>query len=588
MPARPATDAVSAQILDANQQAALEQLVSSLDAGQLTWVAEYLKDLAASQHSTPASNPPIAIVHASQTGNGTRVAQRLHAELTKLGISAELWDVRRLKVARLMQMKRATFVVSTHGEGEPPDSAQIFYRELMSKRAPRLEGFQFSVLALGDRGYEHFCKTGRDVDARLGELGATRLLSRIDCDLDYEAPVQKWITDIGHAFRLEPRTAPTVRLATPTPVVASRVTSTPATVVANEKITGRASSKDVRHIELQFNNARFQYQSGDSISVAPRNASDLVDALVERAALSAASEVNIAGETMTLREALAAHLEITVLTPPLLGSYAAHSKDVRFAEMLANPAATREYSKGRDLIDLMTDYPPRALTAEALIGILRKLPRRSYSIASSLQTNPSQVHLTVGLVEYETHGRQRRGIASNFLADLPIDATLDIHLEENANFRPPSDPTQSMIMIGAGTGIAPYRAFIEDWEARGASGQTWLLFGDRTLRSDFLYQSEWLDYRERGLLSRLDLAFSRDSGQKVYVQHRLRQHASEIYRWLESGAYLYVCGDANHMARDVHTALLEVIQTERNCDPEAAFDYVGTLTEQGRYQRDVY
>ncbi|MDA8108897.1 MAG: flavodoxin domain-containing protein [Betaproteobacteria bacterium] len=579
------------------QREALEALLKSLDGYQLNWLGGYLSGLASAARATPqvaapAPGEPILVVYASQTGHATGLAERLAAALASRGLRAEARDARHVRVSRLNQYKQLVLVASTHGEGDPPDAARLFYRDLASERAPRLDSVEYAVLALGDQGYEHFCKFGRELDSRLEQLGGKRLLERLDCDVDYEVPAAAWIERAIERLAAGRERAPVLRLAAaarggsvraPRAVAAARVER-------NQRITARDSSKEVRHVELAFEDGELAYEPGDSVSVAPRNDPALVAALLERLGLDPAAQVRVRERSLALGEALESALEVGALARPVIERYAALSEAGALRGLLGEDAreALRAFLRGRDLLDLVEEYPPRGLDAQALADLLRPLQPRSYSIASSRLANPGEAHLTVGVVRYSARARTRHGVASGHLARRAPGARLELRLAPNRNFRLPADPGSAIVMIGAGTGIAPYRAFVEEREARGARGKAWLVFGERNFRSDFLYQSEWLEYRKRGLLTRIDVAFSRDQAAKEYVQHRLLENGRELYRWIEDGAHLYVCGDAARMAPDVEVALARLVAEARGVDREEASAYLQALAEQGRYQRDVY
>jgi len=491
-------------------------------------------------------------------------------------------------------------LVSTHGEGEPPDNARGFYEFLYSKRAPQLENLQFSVLALGDTSYEFFCQTGKDLDKRLEELGAKRLSPRVDCDLDYDDSVAEWFEGvIGslnaclNAPAIAANAVQTAEGLESQESVYSRNNPFKAEVLENLNLNGRGSDRETRHLELSLEGSSLKFEPGDSLGVYPQNHPELVDAIIDTMGWSPEEIVpfNKKGDEGALREALLHHYEITVLTKPLLEQVVLLSSSNGLRELLApgHEQELKEYIKGRDLLDLIEDFSPWDVPARSFVTILRKLPARLYSIASSHKANPEEVHFTVRAVRYQTHGRDRYGVCSVHCAERvqPGD-TLPIYIQHNPNFKLPANPDTPIIMIGPGTGVAPFRSFLEEREELGAEGKSWLIYGDRHFVTDFLYQTDWQRMLKDGVLSKLDVAFSRDTEEKVYVQHRILEKSRELYEWLQEGAHLYICGDEKHMAHDVHSALITVIQQEGGMSPEEAVAYLDNMQQAERYQRDVY
>ena len=540
--------------------------------------------------------PEIAVLFGSQTGNAEKLARLLHGRLLEEGFAARLEGMDSYKPARLKREACLIAVVSTHGEGDPPDNALQFYEFLHGRKAPKLEGLRYSVLALGDTSYEFFCKTGRDIDSRLAELGAIRLHPRVDCDVDYEEAAARWMEDIISALRQTrgPRAEAAIpHSAGPEPVTAySRKYPFPATLLESIPLTGPGSSKDVRHIELSIEDSGLTYEPGDALGVVPSNWPERVAELIDALGLTPETPVTEPdGAELSLETALLHHYEITAITRPFLERYAELAESRELAELLKkeNRTQLRDFIYGREILDVVQGYPVPGITAQRFVALLRKLPARLYSIASSLNANPGEAHLTVAVVRYESHGHQRQGVASTFLADRVNESgQVPVYVNSNPNFRLPKDPDTPIIMIGPGTGVAPFRAFLAEREATGASGRNWLFFGDRNFSSDFLYQREWLDHRKNGLLTRIDVAFSRDDADKIYVQHRMLEKSRELYGWLEEGAHFYVCGDAERMAPDVHETLLSIVAKEGGFSRERAEDYVKELQSAKRYQRDVY
>ena len=584
--------------LTPQQWQTLKRLVEGLSREQVLWASGYLAGCAETRPvGAPLARatelqPGITVLFGSQTGNAEKLAEMLHARLLQQGLTARLESMGSYKTAQLKRDRYLLVIVSTHGEGDPPDNAQVFYEFLHGKKAPRLESLQFAVLALGDTSYEHFCKIGRDFDSRLESLGATRLHPRADCDVDYEETAEAWMEGVLSTLG-QPRERRVEMAAAAEPACAySKKHPFPATLRENLRLTGRGSSKDVRHIELSIADSGLCFEPGDSLGIIPGNWPQRVADLLECLHLDPqATVVNSDGAETTLEKALLHEYEITTLTRPFLEKYWELSESRELAGLLMeeNRALLRDFLHGREIIDVVRSFPVNGITAGQFLALLRKLPPRLYSIASSHNANPDEVHLTVAVVRYESHGLQRQGVASTFLADrVPEDGQVPVYVDSNPNFRLPQDPQAPIIMVGPGTGVAPFRAFLAEREVTGATGKNWLFFGDRNFHSDFLYQLEWLDYRSSGLLNRIDVAFSRDGEEKVYVQHRMLEDSRELYAWLEEGAYFYVCGDAQQMAPDVHAALVDIVAKEGGYGHERAKDYVKELQAAKRYQRDVY
>jgi len=571
--------------------AALQQVVERFDRTQLIWSSGFLAGLAGSTAPVAISDEPTPetwhVFFATETGNSREIAQQLANSSKTAGLKTELHDLRDTRPKVLKKIRHAVFVLATHGLGEPAEGSEAFFDFWFSAKAPKLAELDYSILALGDSSYADFCEIGRLFDARLGELGATRVVERVECDLDFESPATDWAQEI---LRHAQETA--VKVDAPRVAHLSAVPASPAysrrkpyhsEILTRQAITGRGSSKDVRHIELDLEESGLVYQPGDSLAVLPTNSTQIVDALLNAVELKDDDVVTIDGEPASLRDALTSGKEITTLSRPILDAAADSHPELQ--EILADREQFADYLDTRQLIDLIQEYPVD-WKPQQLADALRKLTPRSYSIASSPDAVPDEAHLTVGIVNYEKFGRQHWGTASNFLIS---DAThAPVFVEPNENFRLPSDGDAPIIMVGAGTGVAPYRAFVQHRREHGHDGRNWLIFGDRNVSSDFLYQLEWLRYRKDGLLTNLDVAFSRDQSGKDYVQHRLKENGAQIYSWLEEGAQFYVCGDAKYMAGDVHDALQSILQQHGGLNDEQAQEYLNTLRRERRYQRDVY
>jgi sulfite reductase (NADPH) flavoprotein alpha-component len=587
-----------AGIVDDAGLSRLDSATEGLTAEQLLWASGYLAGLARSSTVTlsPASagdpRARLTILYGSQTGNGRKVAQGLQRSAAARGLAVELVNMADYATARLKRESLLAVVVSTHGEGDPPDDALELDRFLAGRRVPSLDSLRYSVLALGDSSYQNFCQTGRDFDARLAAAGARRLAPLVECDLDFEAPSQSWsarLLDEAEALlgRSEPAAGPMLRVVPPPPRFSSSLPFE-AELLVNQRLTGRGSSKDVRHLEIGLDGSGLEWQPGDSLGVLIRNPDRLVEPLLEALALDGDAQLGPAGRT--LREELAERREITVLNRPFLDAWAVAEPSGNLTATLAaaSGGALGRWLQARQVIDVLREFPA-GVTPQQFVAMLRPLPPRLYSIASAREFAEDEVHLTVAVLNYQAFGQAHWGAASSWLAfDRRESDLLRVYLEPNERFRLPANDDAAVIMVGPGTGIAPFRAFLQARETRGATGRNWLLFGDRQFATDFLYQAEWLRYRKRGLLARLDVAFSRDQPEKRYVQHRMLESSREIWSWLEDGAHLYVCGDASRMAPDVDRALRRIVATEGGRDEDGVEDYLAQLRRAGRYQRDVY
>ncbi|WP_367299723.1 NADPH-dependent assimilatory sulfite reductase flavoprotein subunit [Hafnia alvei] len=588
--------------LTPEQLAKLQSAIGEFSPHQLAWLSGYFWGMVNQQPGTvavtpaPAAAASITVISASQTGNARRVAEQLRDDLTAAGLGVTLVNAGDYKFKQIAQEKLLLVVASTQGEGEPPEEAVALHKYLFSKKAPQMAGTAFAVFGLGDTSYENFCQTGKDFDARLAELGGERLFDRADADVDFKSAAEAWRKQIVDVLqqRVPQATAAQVQVSVAGSV--AQIVSSPyskespltASLAVKQKITGRNSDKDVRHIEIDLGESGLSYQPGDALGVWYHNDPDLVEEIIGLIWRTGDEMVTIDDQTMTLREALAERLELTQNTTVIVEKYAALSRDERLIELLADKHQLQQYAQTTPLPDMIRQAPAD-LDAEQLVALLRPLTPRLYSIASSQEEVGSEVHITVGVVRYEVDGRARTGGASGYLADrLEEDGELRVFIEHNDNFRLPANPQTPVIMIGPGTGIAPFRAFIQQREAEGAEGLNWLFFGNPHFTEDFLYQVEWQRFVKDGVLSRIDLAWSRDQKHKVYVQDKLREQGAEVWRWIEQGAHIYVCGDANRMAKDVEQALLELLAEHGGMDAEQADEFLSELRVERRYQRDVY
>lgn len=563
---------------------------SPFEPHQRTFVEGFLAALhsvrkAHSVVQTPTSTQgcPLTILYGSQSGNCEALAKQTRNGARRRGFEPKVMPLDSFDFASLAEIKHLLILCSTFGEGDPPDNAKKFTAWIFSDEAPKLPELCFSVCALGDQSYTHFCKAGLDIDSRMAELGAQRLSDCALCDVDYDDPFAAWNASVfEHPSMVEAVEA------SGGPIVAgneeavekaassswSKANPFPATLLRVQRLSGAGSAKEVNHIEISLAGSGMDYEVGDALGVWPVNCHEAVEAILLAGNFNGEEVVNFKGESWPLRAALLRKTDLHVLTPAVR-----QTMDLPCEE---------DWLRDRHLLDVFIDFAPQ-VTAQTLVDSLRPLQPRLYSIASSPKTHPGQVHLTVGAVRYELHGRPRKGVASTFLANrLNPGGTVGVYLQKSAHFRLPKDPSLPIIMVGPGTGIAPFRAFVEERIAIGASGQSWVFFGDQHEASDFLYR-DWLEQSaNNGSLSKLDLAWSRDTSEKIYVQHKMLAAGAELYDWLESGAHFYVCGDAARMARDVDHALKQIICQHAGCTEEDAQAYVDRLIDEHRYQRDVY
>ncbi|MCG7436925.1 assimilatory sulfite reductase (NADPH) flavoprotein subunit [Lysinibacillus sp. FSL M8-0216] len=576
----------------------LNELLPQLTLEQKIWLNGYLSAPQATQEAVvetiPAAAPitkTMTILYGSQTGNSQGLAEKYASLLKAQNVDVTVSSLGKFKASNLKKITNLLLIVSTHGEGDPPDQAIQFYEFLHSKRAPKLEHLQYAVLALGDSSYEFFCKTGKDFDEQFAKLGATRIVPRTDCDVDYDDAAAQWFSAVQQEFLKQATTISVTSTQSDEiqgATTYSRKNPFYAEVLENINLNGRGSNKETRHLELSIEGANFQFEPGDSIGIQPENSEPLVDALLGVLQFDPATEVTVLDETVSLKNALQKKLEITVLSKPVLEKIKAYTEHNEFSSLLEEPNAWKDYAKGRDLLDVVEDFAPFTWSAQQFVDILRKIPSRLYSIASSQLANHDEVHLTISKVSYDTNGRQRLGVCSGSVAELQIGATLPIYVHKNPNFRLPEQKETPIIMIGAGTGIAPYRAFLEEREELGVEGKAWLIFGDQHFVTDFLYQTDWQRWLASGTLSQMHIAFSRDTDKKIYVQHKLEENAANFYEWLEQGAVIYVCGDEKSMAADVDATIHRIIEQQGQKTSEQAKALVQELKQQKRYQRDVY
>jgi sulfite reductase (NADPH) flavoprotein alpha-component len=552
---------------------------------QKAWLVQYL------QGSTTTAAKAL-ILYGTESGNSEKLADLSAKEAKKHGIQASVKNMADLTPADLAKHENLLVIISTWGDGEPPDTATTFVNALMARTEP-YANLSFSVCALGDTSYEKFCQTGKDIDAKLEVLGGKRIAARQDCDVDYEEAHKNWLAAAIAALRPASAVAP-IAVAEAPAATKDYSLKNPciAEVTENILLNGKGSAKETIHLEISLADTGLTYTAGDSLAVIPVNHADVVDDLIRTAQLTGEEEVEVKGiGKKSLRVALTEDLDITGLSRAVLTKLNAVRKDPALEHLLAeeNKEALKEYTWGREIVDAIADFAPAGIAAQDLVNAMRKLPPRLYSISSSPLAHEEEVHLTVAAVRYSTQGRKRKGVASTYIADVLKPGTkVKIYTHANKNFRLPENPEAPVIMVGPGTGIAPFRAFIEHRAALGHPGKNWLFFGDQRYMYDFLYQTEWQDHLANGTLTKLDVAFSRDQPEKIYVQDRMIQKSAELYQWLKDGAYFYVCGDASRMASDVHEALISLYQAHGSLTREAAEAEVEALKKAKRYQRDVY
>ena len=584
--------------LNDKQRKALDELVKEITLDQLLWLHGFfegrLSGISGSIISTPALTGDaeifanLTILYGSETGHSHELAEKLAEKAANKNISARVFNMYDYETAKIADEENVAIIVSTHGEGDPPDMAGDFYKFVTGKRAPKLQNLSFSVLALGDKSYKHYCKAGEDIDVAFKELGAFRITPLVKCDVDYEISAEIWMNNF--LLNISPASKSEKSENVPVKVVAeeySKKNPFMATILEKVKITGTDSDKEVYHIELSIEESGLTYEPGDSVGIYALNPSSLVEKILQKTEFDPEYKVTLESGEMSIRDAFTHHLEITVLTFDTIQKYFEKTKLPELGKLIDEDELLDEYLYGHDLLDILEDYPFQ-WNPNKLVEILRQLPPRLYSISSSQDNVGDEVHATVAVVRYERKNRLRFGACSSHLADcIEIDDQVPVYIEKNPAFKLPANGSK-LIMVGAGTGVAPYRAFLQQREIDNKEGGTWLFFGDRRVNSDFLYEEEWQDWLKSKHLEKMDVAFSRDQENKIYVQHRMLENQEEIYKWLEEGAHFYICGDMKSMARDVNKTLLEIIKTQGGVSIEKAEEYVKKLKREKRFQQDVY
>ena len=596
------------ELLSQQQIQQVSTAVQGLNPSQLAWVSGYLSGLStqssanpnglgASQVTTPfdqLTSEKITILYGSQTGNSKRIAQELHIALITSGSNSTLSNLLDYRPAQLKKEQKVVFVISTQGNGEPPDEALSFFKFIQGERAPRLEDLEFAVIGLGDSSYDDFCETGVTLDKRLVSLGATRFIERVDADIDFEEAAAQWQKDILELLKSESTNASPTNFsgsATFTNKVKAQTWSESnpyhAEILGLTNLTDEGSEQEVYHLELAIDDYGQNYQAGDILALLPKNQPELVNAIIEQANLDKTETIIYKGNLITLYGALLSKLEISKLTPLIVKAYAEATRSDALKTLVENKEALRAFINNADLLDLLQTYPG-LLSAQQLIDSLRPLISRQYSIASSAELHTDEVHLLVKPLEYEHKHRHHFGAASNWIKQQQIGDTVPVHIKPNSSFKLPANPDDKIIMIGAGTGVAPYRSFLFEREAQAAKGNSWLFFGEQRFKSDFLYQTDWQKLLKNGTLEHMTVAFSRDQEKKIYVQHKLLEEAEAVYQWLEDGASIYVCGDIKRMAAEVHQTLVQIVNEQSDRTVKEAESWLQELQINKRYQRDVY
>ena len=583
--------------LSPEQRISLDELVSGFSIFQRAWVAGYLsaeKSHSAVEAKAPSIATQLTVLYGSESGNCEKLADLSAKEAKRRGFKATVKNMAEITPTDLTKIDNLLVIVSTWGDGDAPEAAISFHKQLMSDSL-QLPKMRYSVCALGDTAYAKFCEIGKQVDARLEKFGATRVSPRQDCDLDYEEPHQAWLDHALKALNAGSSSLSTNSVSPeidPTATEFGKKKPFPGELLERVLLNGKGTSKETWHYEISLEGSGLTYEPGDALAVIPLNAPDVIAGILQASKLSGTEHVEIKDRgTKILADALREDLEITALSRAFLTKLQATTQSSKLAALLADDAKDKlkDYLWGRWISDALIDFAGKGLSADELVGLLRKLPPRLYSIASSPRAHPGEVHLTVASVRYHAHGVDRKGVASTYLADLVKQGdAVAVYTHSNKNFRLPAAAETPIIMVGPGTGVAPFRAFIEHRASLEKKGKSWLFFGDQRYTYDFLYQVEWQEHLACGALTKLDVAFSRDQPEKIYVQHRMLEKSQELYAWLQEGAHFYVCGDASRMAHDVHEALISIVEKEGKLSRQDAEAYVEELKKAKRYQRDVY
>jgi sulfite reductase (NADPH) flavoprotein alpha-component len=561
---------------------------------QREWLSGFLSKTfgTASDGAAEQDRPvvPVTILVGSQTGNAESCAKRMAKDLNGGRFKTEVVDMGQYDPGRLAEEKNLLIITSTYGDGEPPDNAADLYEFILGDQAPAMKGVQFSVLALGDTEYPDFCKCGIDFDNRLESLGAERFYQRVDCDVDYDEAFASWrkgvVEGLGGAASID--TADSVESKS---IPFGKKNPFSSLILRNDNLNGPDAQKETHHVELSLEGAGMDYVVGDALGVFPVNQEDQVDEILDSLPFNTNEQVPIpGGGEGSLRDALMTSYDIRALTPKLLQAWQKRSGSpyLRSVVERGDRKVMNDFCWGRELIDLVTEYPADFSDGEEFVTVLKKLQPRLYSIASSPNAHPGEVHLTIAIVRYHSHGRERGGVCSTFFADRAEGLQPRVFVHHNKAFRLVDDDNAPVIMVGPGTGVAPFRAFLEERRVRGAAGKNWLFFGNPHRETDFLYEEEFVSMQKDGILTHLDLAFSRDQEEKIYVQHQMEERGADLWQWLEAGASFYVCGDASRMAKDVDACLHRIVEKHGGKTEDEAKNYIKALKKEKRYQRDVY
>ena len=592
---------MSIQLSPLNEQQikALSDLSSGLNREQIVWINGYFQGFLAGSGtgqtsaapSLTAQKPKLTILYGTHTGRSKTIAANLAGKLAGNGVEVQSFALDDYKTRQLSTEAHVVFIVSTHGEGEPPAMAEDFHGFITGKRAPQLPNLSYSVVALGDKSYKLYCQTGIDIDQALTRLGAKPLLPVLKLDVDFEEEIEVWSKEFIELFAN--KVGQTFQANNLTTNVSAEVQYTRkkpfmATVLDKVKITGRDSDKEVYHVELSLEGSGITYEPGDSVGILANNPPSLVNAILRKTNFSGTEEIKLKEGDFYMKDALTERLEITVLNRDVLQKYQEKTGNLQLLEIMESEDQLDQYLYGHDILDLLEEFPYE-FTAQELVDVMRSFPARLYSISSSQSAVGDEVHVTVSTVRYTRRERERSGACSSYLADqIDVDSQVSVFIEKNPAFKLPENDETPVILVGAGTGIAPYRAFLQHRESNNQKGKTWLFFGERHFHSDFLYQLEWQKLLKDGYLEKIDVAFSRDQDEKIYVQHRLIEKQKEIFEWLGRGANIYLCGDMKQMARDVQNTLLQIFETEGGMSQEKALEYLKQLKKEKRFQTDVY
>ncbi len=591
--------------LSEKQLSALQELVTGVSTEQVIWLNGYFAGRMAAldgeaapvqvaESAAPVAKTNLTILYGSETGRSQTLAEKLAEKATFKNISANVFSMYDYNYKKLQEEENLAIIVSTHGEGDPPDMAEDFHKFITGRRAPKLEQLNFSVLAMGDKTYKFFCKTGEDIYNACRSLGAYSVTPIVKCDVDYEANAEIWMNNFLANLTPSESSPSQETVALQAPNAEKKAASEyskknpfMAPIIEKVKITGRDSDKEVYHLELALDNSGLTYEPGDSVGVFTKNPDNLVEQILQKTGIDPEHIVDMEIGEVPFHTALEHHLEITIVTIDMLQKYYDRTKNPKLENLLKDEKQLDDYLYGHDLLDLLEDFP-FDWRPDKLIEILRPLPPRLYSIASSMDKVGEEVHITVSVVRYERKNRKRVGACSSHLADyIDFDSAVPIYIDKNPAFKMPLNGSK-IIMVGAGTGIAPYRAFLQQREMNDLKGGSWLFFGDRRFKADFLYQIEWQKLLESKHLEKMDVAFSRDQKDKIYVQHKLLENKAELFQWIEEGAYFYLCGDMKYMAKDVNKTLLKIIQEQGGVSEAKAVEYVKKLKREKRFQSDVY